>query len=350
MCEDECWQAVVECNSKYDGVFVYAVNSTKIYCRPSCPSRKPLRQNTVFFPKFETAEKSGFRACLRCYPNQITTPQPHLELVQQICHVLTAQLENPPTLDELAQQFNLSPYYLQRIFKQLVGVTPHQYTDEQRLQLLKSKLKSGENVANCLYEAGYSSSSSLYEKASIQLGMTPKKYQYGGKGMHITYTIITTSLGYLLVGTTENGICTVKLGDIADKLESLLYKEFYQANIQRDDFQHKNWVQTIINFIAGSEPHLDLPLDIRGTAFQKQVWQALQKIPYGETRTYKDIAREIDKPDAVRAVGTACGANPVALIVPCHRVLRSDGGLGGYEWGLERKKKLLEQESNDFRY
>ncbi len=349
MCEDEYWQAVVECNSKYDGVFVYGVNSTKIYCRPSCPSRKPLRQNTVFFPNFETAEKSDYRACLRCHPKQIITPQPHLELVQQICYVLTAQLENPPTLDELAQQFNLSPYYLQRTFKQLVGVTPHQYADEQRLKLLKSKLKSGENVANSLYEAGYSSSSSLYEKASIQLGMTPKKYQYGAKEMQITYTIITTSLGYLLVATTENGICAVKLGDIADKLESLLYKEFHQANIQRDDSQHKNWVQAIVNFIAVREPHLDLPLDIRGTAFQKQVWQALQKIPYGQTRTYKDIAREIGT-DAVRAVGTACGANPVALIIPCHRVLRSDGGLGGYEWGLERKKKLLELESNNFRF
>ena len=164
--------------------------------------------------------------------------------------------------------------------------------------------------------------------------------------MHISYTIVTSTLGYLLVATTNKGVCTVKLGDIADKLENLLYSQFNQANIQRDDSQQKNWVEAIVNFIAVREPHLDLPLDIRGTAFQKQVWQALQKIPYGETRTYRDIAREIGKPDAVRAVGTACGANPVALIIPCHRVLRSDGGLGGYEWGLERKKKLLEQESN----
>jgi AraC family transcriptional regulator, regulatory protein of adaptative response / methylated-DNA-[protein]-cysteine methyltransferase len=163
--------------------------------------------------------------------------------------------------------------------------------------------------------------------------------------MQITYTIITSQLGYLLIATTEKGFCSVKLGDVAEKLETLLYKEFEQTNIQRDDSQHKNWVQAIVNFIAGSQPHLDLPLDIRGTAFQKQVWQALQKIPYGKTRTYADIAREISKPNAVRAVGTACGANPVALIIPCHRVLRSDGGLGGYEWGLERKKKLLEQES-----
>jgi AraC family transcriptional regulator, regulatory protein of adaptative response / methylated-DNA-[protein]-cysteine methyltransferase len=162
--------------------------------------------------------------------------------------------------------------------------------------------------------------------------------------MQITYTIITSQLGYLLIATTENGICSLKLGDVAEKLETLLYKEFEQTNIQRDDSQHKNWVQAIVKFIAGSQPNLDLPLDICGTAFQKQVWQALLKIPYGKTRTYADIAREIGKPNAVRAVGTACGANPVALIIPCHRVLRSDGGLGGYEWGLERKKKLLEQE------
>lgn len=177
-----------------------------------------------------------------------------------------------------------------------------------------------------------------------------QKNQPGSKDMQIIYTIITSSLGYLLVATTDNGIYKVKLGDIADKLENILYKESQQAIIQRDDSQHKNWVQAIVNFIAGSQPHLDLPLDIHGTAFQKQVWQALQKIPYGETRTYANIAREISKPKAVRAVGTACGANPVALIVPCHRVLRSDGGLGGYEWGLERKKKLLEQESREFRF
>ncbi len=343
MHEDEYWQAVLARDWKCDRLFVYGVISTKIYCRPSCPSRKPHQKNVRFFPNCETAEKSGFRACLRCRPNQITA-EPHLRLIQQICDVIAIQLDNPPTLEDLAQKFDLSSYHLQRTFKRIVGVTPHQYIEALRLKQLKINLKSGTNVANSLYAAGYNSSSNLYEKAATQLGMTPKKYQQAGKGINITYTIELSTLGYLLLGMTEKGICSVKLGDNIGELEHLFYQEFHQANIQRDDSTYRDWVQVILNFIVGSEPHLDLPLDIRGTAFQIQVWQTLQKIPHGETRTYKEIASEIGTPNAVRAVGTACGANPVALIIPCHRVLRSDGSLGGYEWGLERKKQLLETE------
>lgn len=349
MKEDEYWQAVLAKNQLYDGIFFYGVCSTKIYCRPSCPSRKPHRKNVVFFSNCTTAEKSGFRSCLRCLPKQIIT-EPYLELVQQICNLLVTKLDDPPTLDELAQRFNLSPHYLQRTFKRLIGITPHQYVEAQRLEKLKNQLKSGNNVVNALYEAGYSSSSSLYEKSSTQLGMTPKKYKHGGKEIQIIYTTTKCILGYLLIAMTDKGICAVKLGDTAEELELLLYQEYNQADIHRDDLIYKDWVEAIVHFIAGNTPHLDLPLDIRGTAFQIQVWQALQKIPYGETCTYADIARKIGKPDAVRAVGSACGANPVALIIPCHRVLRSDGGLGGYEWGLERKKKLLEQETTDFRF
>jgi AraC family transcriptional regulator, regulatory protein of adaptative response / methylated-DNA-[protein]-cysteine methyltransferase len=361
MFEDEYWQAVLErdlkcvplvLSSAYR-VFVYGVISTKIYCRPSCPARKPCRKNVRFFPNCETAEKSGFRACLRCYPNQTTT-EPHLELIKEICDAIPTvssanaiQLDNPPKLEDLAQKFDLSLYHLQRTFKRIVGVTPHQYVEAQRIKRLKTNLKSGINVANALYEAGYNSSSNLYEKSATQLGMTPKKYQQAGKGINITYTIEISTLGYLLVGMTEKGICSVKLGDNIEELEHLLYQEFQQANIHRNDSAYRDWVQVILKFIAGNEPHLDLPLDIRGTAFQIQVWQALQKIPYGETRSYKEIASEIGIPNAVRAVGTACGANPVALIVPCHRVLRSDRSLGGYEWGLERKKKLLEIERKE---
>jgi AraC family transcriptional regulator, regulatory protein of adaptative response / methylated-DNA-[protein]-cysteine methyltransferase len=351
MHEDEYWQAVLakdwKCvDAEQHSVFVYGVISTKIYCRPSCPARKPHRKNVRFFPNCETAEKSGFRACLRCLPNQITT-EPHLELIQQICDSIIIQLDNPPTLEDLAQKFDFSLYHLQRTFKRIVGVTPHQYIEAQRLERLKTNLKSGTNVANSLYAAGYNSSSNLYEKAATQLGMTPKKYQHAGKGINITYTVQLSTLGYLLVGMTEKGICSVKLGDNIEELEHLLYQEFHQANIQRNDSAYQDWVQTILNFIIGNEPHLDLPLDIRGTAFQIQVWQALQKIPYGETRTYTEIAHEIGTPNAVRAVGSACGANPVALVIPCHRVLRSDRSLGGYEWGLERKKKLLEIERKE---
>ena len=344
MDEDEYWQAVLDRDRHYEGMFVYAVRSTGIYCRPSCPSRKPRRQNVQFFSQPVEAEKSGFRACLRCYPNTTLPDEPHLELIQQVCCAIALTFDNPPTLAELASQFNMSPYYLQRTFKRIVGVTPRQYADAHRLQRFKMQLKDGEKIVNALYEAGYSSSSSLYEQALAQIGMTPTTYQHGGKAMRITYTVVPCPLGYLLVATTNKGICAVKLGDEADDLERILINEFHQAHIVRDDHTQKDWVQAILDLIAGGEPHLDLPLDVRGTAFQKQVWQALQKIPYGETRTYAEIAGDIGKPQAVRAVGSACGANPIALIVPCHRVLRSDGSLGGYHWGIERKQKLLAQE------
>lgn len=342
MHENKYWQAVVEKNQQYDGVFIYGARSTKIYCRPSCCARLPKRENVVFFPNCTAALYAGFRACKRCHPNE-SFVAPHVELVQQVCNILSTQLDNPPTLDELAQQFSLSQYHLQRTFKGLVGITPKQYSEAQRLQRFKKELKEGVNVTNALYKAGYTSSSSVYEQVNSKLGMTPKNYQHDGKGMFISYTVVSSTLGYLLVAMTEKGVCAVKLGDDAEKLELLLQAEFKKAEIRRDDTAHQEWIQAILAFIAVEQPHLNLPLDIRGTAFQIQVWQALQKIPYGETRTYQDIAREIGT-NAVRAVGSACGANPVALIIPCHRVLRSDGSLGGYEWGLERKRKLLELE------
>lgn len=342
MHENEYWQAVVENKHKYDGVFVYGARSTKIYCRPSCCARLPKRENIIFFSNCYSAESAGFRACKRCHPNE-SFVTPHIDLVQQVCNFLTAQLDDPPTLEQLAQHFSRSPYHLQRTFKRIVGVTPKQYAEAQRLQRFKAELKGGVNVTNALYEAGYTSSSCVYEQVNSKLGMTPKNYQLDGKGMFISYTVVSGTLGYLLVAMTEKGVCAIKLGDDAEKLELLLQAEFAKAKIQRDDTAHQEWIQAILAFIAAEQPHIDLPLDIRGTAFQIQVWQALQKIPYGETRTYQDIAREVGT-NAVRAVGSACGANPVALIIPCHRVLRSDGSLGGYEWGLERKQKLLELE------
>lgn len=344
MCEDEYWQAVVERNHQYNDVFVYAVRSTKIYCRPSCAARRPRRENVRFFSQCAAAEKCGFRPCLRCAPNQIA-PDAQVALIQQVCEAISAQPDNPPQLAELANQFHTSQYHLQRTFKRIVGVTPRQYADAQRLGRLKTQLMNGDSVADALYAAGYGASSSLYEQAAAQLGMTPTTYQRGGKGMDVTYTVVLCSLGYLLVATTDKGVCAVKLGNTVDNLEKVLYREFKQARIVCNDSIHQEWVQAILDFIAGKEPHLDLPLDVRGTAFQRQVWEALQQIPYGETRTYTEIAREIGQPHAVRAVGNACGANPCALIVPCHRVLRSDRTLGGYRWGSERKQKLLNQEA-----
>ncbi|MEH2402454.1 bifunctional DNA-binding transcriptional regulator/O6-methylguanine-DNA methyltransferase Ada [Nostoc sp.] len=339
------WEAVLNRDSTIDGKLFYGVRSTGVYCRPICPSRRPNRNQVCFFQSAQEAEVAGFRPCKRCQPQFDKVPNPAKSKVLAACRFIEAQVDHIPTLSELCSQVGMSPSYLQKIFKQIIGVSPFQYADALRNQRLKQLLQSGEEIAHAVYDTGYGSSSQLYEKAPKQLGMTPKTYQQAGKTISIVYAIALCPLGYLLVATTEKGICAVKLGDEADKLEHTLIKEFHQAQIMRDDQTHKEWIQAILDFIEGGKAHLDLPLDIRGTAFQKQVWQALQKIPYGETRTYTDIARDIAKPQALRAVGNACGANPIALVVPCHRVLRSDGSLGGYHWGIERKQKLLIQES-----
>ncbi|MEL6457449.1 MAG: bifunctional DNA-binding transcriptional regulator/O6-methylguanine-DNA methyltransferase Ada [Cyanobacteria bacterium J06621_15] len=346
MHQDEYWQAVITRNRSYDGKFVYGVISTKIYCHPSCPSRKPRRDKVVFFSQIIEAENQGFRACKRCF-SENKLEKSHLKLIQQICNFIKEEVDKPHSLKELANKFYISQYHLQRTFKKIVGITPHQYAEALRLENLKNQLRQGEKIVNAVYESGYNSSSSLYQSSTSNLGMTPDTYRKGGKNMIINYTIVPCSMGYLLVATTEQGICSVKLGDTKEELESVLYQDFYQAELIFDSETHQNWIKSILNFIDGNEPHIDLPLDIRGTAFQKQVWEALKKIPYGETCTYKDIANQIYKPQSVRAVGNACGANPVALIVPCHRVVKNDGGLGGYRWGIERKKKLLNQESVD---
>ncbi|MFN6525630.1 bifunctional DNA-binding transcriptional regulator/O6-methylguanine-DNA methyltransferase Ada [Nostoc sp. ChiSLP03a] len=341
--EETLWEAVLNRDFAFEGKFFYGVRSTGIYCRPICPSRRPNRNQVCFFQSVQDAEIAGFRPCKRCQPQSEIVP--NTAKILAVCRYIEAQVDHIPTLSELSSQVEMSPSYLQRIFKQIIGVSPFQYADALRSQRLKQRLQSGEEIADAVYNTGYGSSSQLYEKAPKQLGMTPKIYQQAGKTINIIYAIAPCSLGYLLVATTEKGICAVKLGDEADKLEHILNQEFHQAHIRRDDHTHKEWIQAILDFITGGETNLDLPLDVRGTAFQKQVWEALQKIPYGETRTYADIARNIAKPQAVRAVGNACGANPIALIVPCHRVLRTDGSLGGYHWGIERKQKLLTQES-----
>ncbi|MBD2727810.1 bifunctional DNA-binding transcriptional regulator/O6-methylguanine-DNA methyltransferase Ada [Nostoc sp. FACHB-892] len=343
--EDTLWEAVLNRDSAFEGKLFYGVRSTGIYCRPICPSRRPNRNQVCFFQSAQEAEITGFRPCKRCQPQSETIPNTAKAKVLAVCRYIEAQGDRIPTLPELCSHVEMSSSYLQRIFKQIIGVSPFQYADALRSQRLKQRLQEGEEIAHALYDTGYGSSSQLYEKAPKQLGMTPKTYQQAGKAINIVYAIAPCPLGYLLVATTEKGICAVKLGDKANKLEHILNQEFHQAQIVRDDHTRKEWIQAILNLIAGDETHLDLPLDVRGTAFQKQVWQALQKIPYSETRTYTDIARDIAKPLAVRAVGNACGANPTALIVPCHRVLRSDGSLGGYRWGIERKQKLLIQES-----
>ena len=344
MVDDDLWRAAVERDARYDGFFVFAVRTTGVYCRPSCPARRPKRKNAVFFDRPEAAECAGFRPCKRCQPQDPAAPDPRVVLARRACDLIEANIEDPPTLAALGSSLYVSPHHLQRTFKHLVGVTPHQYAEARRTARLKVRLKEGEPVTCALYEAGYGSSSRLYEGVSKRLGMTPATYRKGGRGMRIGYTIVDCPLGLLLIGATRKGVCAVYLGDSEEKLELELRNEYPAAEIRRDDSDFGPQVDALLQSLDGTWPHPDLPLDVRATAFQRRVWEELVAIPRGETRTYGEIARRLDQPTAARAVARACATNPVSVVVPCHRVVREDGGLGGYRWGLERKKALLEGE------
>jgi AraC family transcriptional regulator of adaptative response/methylated-DNA-[protein]-cysteine methyltransferase len=343
--ETEYWEAVRSRDGAFDGVFVYAVRSTGIYCRPSCPSRRPRREYIRYFETPDDAEREGYRACRRCQPDKRTPDEPNLALVQRICRYLSEPRDQIPTLDELAQEFHLSPYHLQRTFKRIVGVTPRQYAEAQRLERFKAGLKQGESVTDALYDAGYPSNSSAYTQAARQFGMTPAAYRAGGAAA-IAYTVAESPLGWLLVAGTTKGLCAVRLGDSPAALEAELASEFPAAGVTRDDTGLGAPVMALMDYLHGAQPHLDLPVDVRATAFQQQVWRALQAIPAGSTRSYKEVAATIGRPTAARAVARACATNPVALVIPCHRVIREDGNPGGYRWGLERKKRLLAQEAS----
>ena len=331
----ERWQAVLARDRRCDGAFVYAVRSTGIYCRPSCASRRPRRTQVTFFPIPEAAERAGFRACLRCHPADARGSDPQVALVRDACRTLDAG-EKPQA----------DPHRLARAFKRVLGITPRQYAATRRVARFKDELKRRKQVSPALYEAGYSSTSRVYERTHEQLGMTPATYARGGTGIGIAYATVPTSLGRLLVAATERGVCRVALGDNAAALEADLLAEFTGARVVQDKSgKLEGWVEAILAYLDGHEPHLDLPLDIRATAFQRRVWQELQKIPFGTTRSYADVARRIGQPQASRAVARACATNPVALVIPCHRVVREDGELGGYRWGLERKRTLVNLES-----
>jgi AraC family transcriptional regulator of adaptative response/methylated-DNA-[protein]-cysteine methyltransferase len=355
---DEFWQAVQTRDRGADGTFVYAVRSTGIYCRPSCPSRKPKREQVSFFPLAEAAEQKGFRACLRCRPRSFLPRDPRIGAVSRVCHEIDIQIladvggssEEPITLATLSARAGMSTHQLERAFRGVMGITPRQYTDALRMRLLKSRLKKGVNVTNALYDAGFGSSSRLYERAPSHLGMTPATYRQGGAGMFIHYTIASSPLGRLLVGATERGISALYLGDSDARLEAELRKEYPRAEIRREDHGVQGlhgWVERILAHLRGREPHLDLPTDVQATAFQRRVWEELRRIPYGSTRTYTQVARAIGRPTAVRAVARACATNPVSVVVPCHRVVREDGNLAGYRWGLSRKQTLLAKELAD---
>jgi AraC family transcriptional regulator, regulatory protein of adaptative response / methylated-DNA-[protein]-cysteine methyltransferase len=342
------WQAVKQRRSAADGSFVYAVRSTGIYCRPSCPSKRPNPGRVVFFSGPREAERAGYRACRRCRPE---APHPQSEaagLVRRICQKIDEMLATDPearlTLEQLSRSFGLKPHKTERLFQRILGITPRQFTDAQRMTQLKSKLQKGEKVTAAMYDAGYGSSSRLYERAHGQMGMTPAAYRRGGEGMTIAYTIATSPLGRVLVAATRRGVSAVYLGDSDQPLKKALAKEYPRAEIRQDAAGIGQWVRGILRHLRGREPHIDLPLDVQATAFQRRVWEELQRIPYGSTKSYTEVARAIGKPKAIRAVARACATNPVSIVVPCHRVVREDGNLAGYRWGLERKKTLLSRE------
>ena len=337
------WRSVLARDRALDGVFVYAVASTRIYCRPSCPSRRPRPEQVAFFLRPAEAERAGFRPCRRCRPADAADPGP-LELVRRVCAVIEAAPDGRPTLADLGAAVGLSPQHMQRVFKRATGLSPRQYAEAHRLERFKSAVKAGADVTGALYDAGYGSSSRLYERAPERLGMTPGAYRRGGAGMAIGFTVVPCPLNLLLVAATERGVCFISMGDREADLEAALRREFPAAAIHRDDAGFREWVDAVVRYLEGHRHDLDLPLDVRATAFRWRVWAALRAIPYGSTRTYGQIALELGQPSASRAVARACATNPVSLAIPCHRVVGADGGLTGYRWGLERKRALLERE------
>ena len=344
--DEDYWGAILARDTEFDGMVVYAVRSTRIYCRPSCASRRPNRRQVIFYPIPEAAEQAGFRPCLRCRPHLPSAADPQLEMVRQVCQQIKDYADRPPRLADIASKVSFNPHHVQRVFKRVMGITPRQYADACRLDRLKGNLRAGGDVTGAIYDSGYGSSSRLYEPSSSQLGMTPATYRKGGQGVQVAYTISECSLGKVLVAATDRGICAIYLGDDANSLESGLAKEYPNAQLERVDGPLQDWVDGVLARLDGQPAGQALPLDIRATAFQRRVWQHLTTIPRGETRTYSQVAQALGEPRSARAVANACAANPVALVVPCHRVVRQDGGLGGYRWGLERKAALLERESS----
>jgi AraC family transcriptional regulator of adaptative response/methylated-DNA-[protein]-cysteine methyltransferase len=341
--EELRWSAVLERDRSFDGKFVFAVSTTGVYCRPSCPARRPRRESVRFFMTPQEAEHAGFRACLRCRPRSVIRDA-RVDGVKEICRFIEQHLDEPLTLDRLGKEFSQSPFYLQRRFRAVLGITPREYADSCRMRQLKRNLQSGDSVTRAMYDAGYGSSSRLYERTSSQLGMTPDKYRRGAVAATIRYTCADSPLGRMMVAATERGICSIRFAPNDGELIEGLRREFPFATRKADDRGLRSWVEALLRHMRGKNLDSSLPLDIRATAFQRRVWTYLQSIPFGATRSYSQVARAIGRPKATRAVARACAANPVAVAIPCHRVVRENGSMGGYRWGIERKKALLQLE------
>lgn len=348
--DDTRWRAVQQRVAALDGTFFYAVRTTGVYCRPSCPSRRPRRENVRFYDRAADAERAGYRPCRRCEPQAQTPTEPHLALIVAVCRYLEEPHETPPTLEHLAARFAMSPTHLQRSFTRIVGVSPRRYADAHRRTRLKARLKDAHSVTEALHDVGYGSSSSFYGKTGGALGMAPLAYRAGGEAMRIAYMVVPCRLGQLLVAATSRGVCAISLGDAEADLVAGLGREFPRAALlpAGDSAQAGDpgmWVGALLAYLDGERTTPAVPLDIQATAFQRRVWDALRAIPYGGTRSYRQVAESLGQPGAARAVARACATNPVALAIPCHRVVREDGAPSGYRWGRERKEKLLAQEA-----
>ena len=340
MAADHRYQILQERDASYDGRLYFGVTSTGVYCRPSCPSRRPKPENVRYFDNPDAAEKAGFRPCLRCRPRNETS---EAMIVRAVTEHLDRHLDDRVTLADLSAHLGFSQFHLQRIFKRATGITPKAYATSRRIEKLKSNLRKGKSVTESVFDAGFSTSSRAYERTNSELGMNPGAWRRKGEGVEIHFTVVSSEFGNILVGRTERGVCAVRLGDSKRTLEEEFRQDFAQANLVRDE-RLTNVVDQILVLIGGDEPRPHIPVDVRATAFQRRVWEQLQKIPRGETRSYSQVAEEIGSPTATRAVARACATNEVALIIPCHRVVGANGTLTGYRWGVEKKRKLLAKE------
>ncbi|WP_426699609.1 bifunctional DNA-binding transcriptional regulator/O6-methylguanine-DNA methyltransferase Ada [Rhodanobacter sp. Col0626] len=342
---DPRWVAVQAHDARADGTFFYSVRTTGVYCRPSCASRPARPENVAFHLTAAAAERAGFRPCKRCKPDQPSLAEQHATMITEACRVIE-QAEFAPTLEQLATPTGLSPFHFHRIFKAVTGLTPKQYALAHRAQRVRNELGRGNNtVTGAIFDAGYNSNSRFYENANQLLGMTPTSYRAGGVDNDIRFAIGECSLGAILVAQSGRGVCAILIGDDPDQLARDLQDRFPRANMIGDDPAFEKLVARVVGFVETPGIGLDLPLDVRGTAFQQRVWQALREIPAGVTASYSEIARRIGSPSAVRAVAGACAANMLAVAIPCHRIVRNDGGLSGYRWGVERKRALLDREA-----
>lgn len=342
---EDAWQAIMSRDRAFDGVLFYAVRTTGVYCRPSCPSRRPKRTNVLVFDSADRAEASGFRACHRCQPQSAsgTTTERRVRLAMEY---LATHRDQSVTLEQLGAAVGLSPFHLQRKFKEVVGATPREYQKAQRLDAMRSHLRNGTDVGRAVWAAGYGSVSGAYDAVAKSTTMTPGEYRRGAAGVPVSYSVHSTRFGQVLVASTQKGVCAVLLGDDSEQLIRDLSAEFPAAVLSEAEPDSGTRIRDFIAYLEGKHSRLTLPLDLHGSTFQLRVWKALQEIPAGETRTYSDVARAIGEPKSARAVARACASNKTAVVVPCHRVVRSDGSLSGYRWGPDRKRRLLQMEQD----